>query len=376
MDSDTPRNGYIFGNAEGPWSTDKISKVLARESGKCLGFRVTIADYRHISVAIDRKFIRKNEIDIDDDDDDEDEDDANDLMAAHRSKTAINRYGRQSGLLRKLSAESIDIFRSIADKWHAWLGLISRMPREEDELDSMDLDREDLSSEEKIQIALHELYGGSASFKGKQKEAVTAVVNGISPLLVNLPTGGGKSLTFLIPALFPEAKTTVIITPLVALGDDLLKRCEKAGISSFIYGKTRPKKAKIVIVVTETTLSSAFSQFILDLYLENQLERIIYDEAHKIVTDVNYRPKLEDLKRMDIPVQMVFMTATMPPTLLPEFKKAMVLESLEEIRQDSHKPNFRYGVQVDDGDDDEDKCLDLILQGIGRCEGEEKVHCL
>src|SRR5215472_11388258 len=114
---DTSRNGFLFGDEKGPWKTDKITKVLVKESTKRLGFRMTLADYRHISVAIDRKFIRGIDLELLDDDD---EDDPHDLMASHGTRIAVNRYGRQAGLLKKLTPESIDIFRTIADNWQRW----------------------------------------------------------------------------------------------------------------------------------------------------------------------------------------------------------------------------------------------------------------
>lgn len=332
---------------------------------------MTMADYRHISIAMDRKFIRDIDLELDEEDD---EDDPHDLMAAHSTRTAVNHYGRQAELLKKLSPEAIEIFRRIADKWHAWLGLVSRAPRTDVEDEFEDKDEMNIPIKEQIQEALRNMYGPTETFKGKQEEAVSAVMRGTTPLLICLPTGGGKTLSFMLPALLKDAKTTVVITPLVALGDDLLRRCKEASISSFIYGKSRPREAKIVIVVTETANSQQFSQFILDLHLDGKLDRIVFDEAHKIVTDINYRPKLEHLKRLNLPVQFVFMTATMPHSLMEEFKKVMVLDSVYEVREASHKENFCYSVQVYDGDEDARSYEDIIMRRM-ECYGDsEKVY--
>jgi superfamily II DNA helicase RecQ len=93
-----------------------------------------------------------------------------------------------------------------------------------------------LPVEEKIRAALRQLYGPTAKFRTKEQEAaVEAVVEGISPLFVILPTEVGKSLTFLIPAMFSDAGTTVVILPLVALAEDMLRRCKDAGIDCIIY---------------------------------------------------------------------------------------------------------------------------------------------
>jgi superfamily II DNA helicase RecQ len=136
----------------------------------------------------------------------------------------------------------------------------------------------------------------------QQKRAVIATAKGISPLFIILPIGTGKSLTFLLPALFDDANTTIVITPLVALAEDILRRCQDAMIDVIIYGRVQARMVRIVIVVTETAVNSSFSQFILDIYLAKKLDRIVFDEAHKLETDLNYRPKLEALRKLVLPI--------------------------------------------------------------------------
>ncbi|CDF39044.1 ATP dependant DNA helicase RecQ [Chondrus crispus] len=79
-----------------------------------------------------------------------------------------------------------------------------------------------------LQIFLHK---SDAHFKSQEQEK--AVVHGVAPksdALVVLPTGAGKSLTFMLPAFIHKTKVMVVVVPLVALQLDLIKRCEDAGI--------------------------------------------------------------------------------------------------------------------------------------------------
>ena len=115
----TPRNGFLFGDEKGPWKTEMITSILIKESQKKIGFRMTTQIYRQISIAIDRKFMRGVDLELDNNDDI-----PNDLMATHSTQTAIARYGRLSGLIQELSAESIDIFRHISDQWQEWYTLL------------------------------------------------------------------------------------------------------------------------------------------------------------------------------------------------------------------------------------------------------------
>ena len=115
INPDTPRHGFLFGDHNGPWQTEKLTKAMVRETTIRIGFRMTTQEYRHIAIAIDRKFIRGQSAEPDDDEDEND--DVHDLMAAHSTKIAVATYARMGGLTRSLTSESIDAFRSISDKW-------------------------------------------------------------------------------------------------------------------------------------------------------------------------------------------------------------------------------------------------------------------
>ncbi len=233
INSKTPRHGFLFANNE-PWTTSQLTDVMTRETANRIGFRMTTQEYRHVAIAIDRKFIRGRDAEADEEEEDEE---AHDLMAAHSTKLAIARYARLGGLTRTLTPESIDIFRGISDKWQRWFRQQSRKP--------MGLSTPTTNStqvlvpvKEKIRLALRQLYGPTAKFRTKEQEdGVEAVVAGISPLFLVLPTGAGKSVSFMVPAMFRDAGTTVVITPLVALVEDMLRRCKDAGIDSIIHGR-------------------------------------------------------------------------------------------------------------------------------------------
>ncbi len=50
-------HGFLFANDKGPWSTDRLTKILIEESSKRMGFRMTVSEYRYIAIAIDRQYI-------------------------------------------------------------------------------------------------------------------------------------------------------------------------------------------------------------------------------------------------------------------------------------------------------------------------------
>jgi hypothetical protein len=94
INPETPRHGFIFADKDKPWTTAKVTKVLTRETEARVGFRMTSSDYRHIAIAIDRKFIRGANAEQYDDEEDDDPEYAHDLMAAHSRHVAEARYAR------------------------------------------------------------------------------------------------------------------------------------------------------------------------------------------------------------------------------------------------------------------------------------------
>ena len=202
--------------------------------------RITTADYRHIAVALDREHVRGLTDGLN-----PEEEDAHDLQASHSTTTADAVYGVRGDILRSLTSRSITIFKSVTDRWHIFLGLKSAKVRENgSRLSKLSTHGVKLGAapsvapsakrrrigiedvEEKVMKVLVKFGGERSSFKSEeQRQAVMAVVKGKSPLVVVLPTGGGKSLMFMVPALMEGAKTTIVILPFVALAENMNKRC-------------------------------------------------------------------------------------------------------------------------------------------------------
>ena len=346
---DISANAFLFGDSNGPWETRIFSKCLERETSKGLGFQVNTNMYRHIAIAIDRKFIRQRDPGEDSDGGDDESDGENpfDAGAGHSMKVAIASYARIRNLTRGLTPESIDIFRAICDKWHRWYGMTSRDVRPAEEGGGLHAVLTEREQQQEIERVMVELHGAGYSWISRQqKDAVQSSVSGISPLFVILPTGTGKTLAFLVPALMKGSKVTVVITPLIALGEDLVRRCIDAGLDSAMYRGDSPRRAKVVVVVTETAGGDDFRQFVMDLQMEGRLERVVWDEAHKLVTDKQYRLAIAESNKLTLRVPVIFISATCPPNFINEICELMVLPEPHVVRQEYIKPSFIYSVRV------------------------------
>jgi len=202
-----------------------------------------------------------------------------------------------------------------------------------------------LSIDTKIDKAMRHLYGASWNWRSKkQEEGLRAVIEGNTPLFIILPTGAGKTVMFEVPALFDNAKSTIVILPLVALSENLMKRCKDDRQDVIIFGQGKPRYAKIIIVIMETATSPECREFIKNCYLDGELERIVFDECHMIGTEKSYRLKLQTLWRLNIPVQYIFMSATYPPSFARIFEEDMLIEDPIIIREMNNKLKCYYSV--------------------------------
>jgi superfamily II DNA helicase RecQ len=111
--------------------------------------------------------------------------------------------------------------------------------------------------------ALQQMTGNDQfQFRGVQGQAMQAIQHGISPIVAVMPTGGGKSMLFMLPA-WVSGGLTVVVVPLIALRGDLKRRCVQAGISCVEWESRRPPdEAAIVLVTPESALSEDFMTFL------------------------------------------------------------------------------------------------------------------
>jgi primosomal protein N' len=179
---------------------------------------------------LDREFVRTGVKDEDSGSESDGEDNVHDIQAAHSERVANNHYGRK-GL--RINTTTVNLFRGVSDKWQGWLAMKSRPSRSWFGRGGDEQVREPEESKEKrIEMALERVHGAGSVWRSEeQKRFVSAIVEGVSPVVCILPTGGGKTTVILVPALVNEGKTTLVMTPYIALADDLVERCKTSGIS-------------------------------------------------------------------------------------------------------------------------------------------------
>ena len=248
---------YIWGDSQGAWSTDRLTRVLKRETGKRLGVELHTLGYRHTAVGIGRVKVGESfgrgyqdEVgEIDEAEVDEDQEDLLELQNARTTMMGVGNYSVSIDIVKHLSTRSIDAFRVLSTAWHRFLGVDGQaMEHDEPRLQRKRRMRESISGlamlpkEKAVQVedrratavqrALQKVLGKQdVGFRSvEQEQALNAVLDKQTPLVVILPTGGGKSLLFTVPACVEEVGVTVVVVPYRALIEDLVSRISSAGV--------------------------------------------------------------------------------------------------------------------------------------------------
>jgi superfamily II DNA helicase RecQ len=176
-------------------------------------------------------------------------------------------------------------------------------------------------------------------------------------VIVVLPTGGGKSIFFLLPSKLASERggVSIVVVPFVALIDDLVTRAREAGIdclqwaSAAAQGREHPQRAPQLLVVSADVAHTA--EFITHADMadmlrgQGRLRRIFVDECHTVMMDVSYRGRLEELRglhRYGCPI--IMLTATLPTKLERWFRRLMIAEGAGIVRASTVKGNIRYRV--------------------------------
>jgi superfamily II DNA helicase RecQ len=183
----------------------------------------------------------------------------------------------------------------------------------------------------------------------EQEQALAKIMSWTEQVVAILPTGAGKSLLFMLPCTLPDARTTILIVPLVALHMDMLRRVQEMKIDHLEWQPGESREAALVLVSAEAASSKDFMKYASRLVREQKLDRIVVDECHLTVTAAEYRSSMTELTAIrSLRTQFVYLTATLPPCIRAEFEERNYLYRPTVIRASSNRPNIFYMVRKAD----------------------------
>lgn len=213
------------------------------------------------------------------------------------------------------------------------------------------------------------------NFRQNQLAIITSVLSG-NDVFVLMPTGGGKSLTFQLPAVISDG-VTVVISPLLALIQDQIKNLLVRGIPAVAINssltkteravayemlctrgiekdkilpeKERNQVTKIVYATPELLVESrTFNSVLEHLLQKNRLTRFIVDEAHCVSQwGHDFRPdytQLFLLRERYPSVPITALTATATEAVKKDVADALRLRNYKMYTQSFNRPNLKYQV--------------------------------
>jgi ATP-dependent DNA helicase RecQ len=203
-------------------------------------------------------------------------------------------------------------------------------------------------------------YFGFDSFKSDQKEIIQSVLNKNNTFVI-MPTGGGKSLCYQLPAILMEG-TAIIISPLIALMknqvDSIRSYSSNNNIAAFLnssLNKTQIKEVKSNIIKGDTKMLFVAPETLtkeenIEFFKQNKISFVAVDEAHCISEwGHDFRPEYRRINTMikaigsDIPI--IALTATATPKVQSDIVKNLGMKNPDIYITSFNRNNLFYEIR-------------------------------
>ena len=199
-------------------------------------------------------------------------------------------------------------------------------------------------------------YWGYDSFRGVQEQIIESIGSGRDTLGL-MPTGGGKSITFQVPALSSEG-VCLVISPLIALMKDQVRILRKNGIKAASI-QTGMSREEIITVMENCIFGGYKFLYVSPERLSSELFRtklkhlkinlITVDESHCISQwGYDFRPsylQISDIRKLLPGVPLLALTATATPRVTDDIQDKLGFPQKNVIRMSFYRENLSYVVR-------------------------------
>lgn len=217
-------------------------------------------------------------------------------------------------------------------------------------------------------------YWGYDQFRPLQGDIIQSVAAGKDTLGL-MPTGGGKSLTFQVPAMAMEG-VCIVVTPLIALMKDQVENLQRRGIkAAAIYtGMTREE----IILTLENTVFEAYkflyvsperlaTKIFLEKIQQTRVCLIAVDESHCISQwGYDFRPsylRIAEVRQLLPDVPVLALTATATPEVVDDIQLRLAFREKNLFQKSFQRKNLAYVVRVTENK--EEQLLNILTKVPG-----------
>ena len=202
-------------------------------------------------------------------------------------------------------------------------------------------------------------YFGFSQFKGLQEKVVTSIISGNNTFVI-MPTGGGKSLCYQLPALVLDG-TAIVVSPLIALMKNQVDAIRSMGsdvgvahVLNSSLNKTEVNqvkadilsgKTKMLYVAPESLTKEDYIKFLQTV----KISFVAIDEAHCISEwGHDFRPEYRNLRSIikqlgDVPI--IGLTATATPKVQEDILKNLDMPNANTFKASFNRPNLYYEIR-------------------------------
>ncbi len=383
--------GFLFSEGETAWNSQRFGQAVISLTRRFLGMALTTRQWRHIAIALDRRILGGDGcrahgvtekpfqpgLHAGADDSDGQGDDGGDelaavshMQAAHTARIGNRVYGNDFSMQAGMTDQLLAGYRRVSERWHTFVGLSdvcsrgTKRPLSSSAAAGPSAVKVKVAAGSSLHVrkklwiwpaleaTLRVLFGPAGTARDDhQRNALLLIARSLPETIVVMPTGSGKTVLFVAPTLLPQAEVTVVITPLVALKQDLTRRCREWNVPHAHYHPSMADERlhavpSLLFVDVEQVSSVGFQTLLEALARHGRLDRIVLDEAHLVLTASHYRQELGRLITLRrFPCPFVCLTATLPPPAERDLKWSLGFTAAEVLRVSSDRPNLQYRIQ-------------------------------
>lgn len=215
-------------------------------------------------------------------------------------------------------------------------------------------------SDQHLHKLLKQIFGFT-SFKGNQKEIIKSVLEKRDTFVI-MPTGGGKSMCYQLPALMQDSGTAIVVSPLIALMKNQVDMIRNYGTDDGIAHVLNSSLTKQQLIKVQNDVRSGITRLLyvapeslakeenLDFFTKMNISFYAIDEAHCISEwGHDFRPEYRRLrptiKSIGQNVPVIALTATATPKVQEDIMKNLEIEKANVYLSSFNRSNLYYEVR-------------------------------